>query len=422
MKKRTRKIVITATVLIVAVFLLSKLGGNGAVEVRVDTVDNRDLIASVSATGRVQPVNKVDISADITGRVTRLAVAEGDSVIEGQFLLEIDPSQYQADVDRARASVAGSQAQASQARAGLRQARSNYDRVMALRDRNPDLVSADQIEKLRTDLDVSRSNLEAAEYNVEQTQAAYRNARSAFNKATIYAPMSGRVTKLNIRVGETAIMGTLNKDAAMLLTIADMSTLETKIKVDETEISRVHIGDSAEITIDAFGDSTFKGVVTEISNSSVSRSLVPGSAGSQAVDYEVTVKLVGVPANTRPDFTTQARIITANRKQVPSIPIIALTVREDTPLESADGPLAFGGSERSGGVKRETEGVFVISEDNVVTFRPVRVGIAGQDYFEVLSGLQRGEKIVAGPYQVIRDLIDGAKVRPISQVAATQSK
>lgn len=423
MTKRTKLIAASLTGVVLLLVVLGTIGNGDTQEVRVETVDTRDITASVSASGKVQPNNKVDISADISGRVTRLAVKEGDSVVKGQFLLEIDPSQYQADVDRARASVASSQAQVSQARAAFRQSRSNLDRVLNLRDKNPALVSADQVEKLRTEMDVNRSLLEAAEYNVEQSEAGLRNSRSVFSKATIYAPMSGRVTKLNIRQGETAIMGTLNRDAATLLTIADMSMLETKIKVDETEISRVKVGDSAVINIDAFGDTSFAGVVTEISNSSVTKSLTGTTTTSQAVDYEVTIRLVGVPENTRPDFTTQARIITAHRRDALSIPIIALTVREHEPVGNGDKPLTIGGDGSSNNVqKRDVEGVFIVDEKNTVTFRPVRIGIAGQDYFEVIGGLRRGELIVAGPYQAIRELKDGMKVKVSDKKTSNSTK
>lgn len=425
MQKRTKTWIAGISAVIVLLILLKIFGGNSAVAVRIETVDERDLVASVTASGKIQPNSKADISADISGRITRLAVKEGDSVTMGQFLLEIDPSQYRADVDRASAAVAASRAQVAQANASYRQARANYERVAQLRDRNPALVSEDQIEKLRTEMDVNRSMLEAAEYSVDQAEAGLRNARSAFSKATIVAPMSGKVTRLNIRLGETAIMGTLNRDAATLLTIADMSTLETKVKVDETEISRISIGDSAIIYIDAFRDSTFKGIVTEISNSSINAaSLTTGAATGQAVDYEVTVQLLTVPPNTRPDFTTQARIITARRKQVLSIPIVALTVREHEALPNNDNPMSIGGNDtgRPSDDSRDVEGVFVVNENNVVSFRPVRVGVSGEDYFEVIGGLQRGERIVAGPYQAIRQLSDGMKVKELDRKSTQDNK
>jgi HlyD family secretion protein len=224
--------------------------------------------------------------------------------------------------------------------------------------------------------------------------------------------MSGRITRLNVENGETAIMGTLNKDAATLLTIADMSVLETKVKVDETDVARIALGDSAVIQIDAFPDTTFIGKVTKISNSAVKAAAAGQTSTDQAVDYEVTIQLVNTPTETRPDFSATAKIITDTRKNALSIPIIALTVRENEALATADTAVGLGKPKPKKEVgKKDVEGVFVVGSDNKVTFRPVKVGIAGEKHFEVLSGLKKGEKIVAGTYQAIRELKDSATVR-----------
>jgi HlyD family secretion protein len=237
-----------------------------------------------------------------------------------------------------------------------------------------------------------------------------RDARQALNRTTIIAPMSGKVTRLNVEEGETAIMGTLNKDAATLLTISDMSVLETKVKVDETDVARISVGDSALIQIDAFPDTTFVGKVVEISNSSVTKTTA-ANTGDQAIDYEVRVQLVNPPVETRPDFSATAKIVTASRTKVLSIPIIALTVRENEALPNADTAVAMGREPTRDVGKRDVEGVFVVGTDNTVTFRPVKVGIAGERHFEVLDGLKTGETIVAGTYQAIRELKDGALIR-----------
>jgi HlyD family secretion protein len=206
-------------------------------------------------------------------------------------------------------------------------------------------------------------------------------------------------------------MGTLNKDAATLLTIADMSVLETKVKVDETDVARISIGDSAVIQIDAFPDTTFIGRVTKISNSAV-KAAATGQNTDQAVDYEVTIQLVNTPNETRPDFSATAKIVTDTRRSALSIPIIALTVRENEALATADTAVGLGKPKPKKEVgKKDVEGVFVVGTDNKVTFRPVKVGIAGEKHFEVLSGLKKGDKIVAGTYQAIRELKDGAMIR-----------
>ncbi len=418
MKKRTKWSV--AGVLILAVLIIgitsAMKGRNKATEVRIEKVQRRDLVASVTASGQVQPHTKVNVSADITGRVVRLAVQEGQMVTRGQFLLEVDPSQYQANAERATAAVASARAQVAQARPALTQAQRNYDRLLALKKANPTLVSDEQIEQLRTQVEVAQAQLEAAVHSVDQATASMRDARSSLSKTTITAPMSGRITRLNVEEGESAIMGTLNKDAAMLLTISDMSLLETKVKVDETDVSRVKIGDSTVIQLDAFPDTTFVGRVSEISNSSVKGASTGGMAASadQAIDYEVTIQLLNAPPETRPDFSATAKIITDQRKGALSIPIIALTVREDEdPIAKEDsGALTLGRKAPAKEVgKRDVEGVFVVGKDSKVTFRPVKVGIAGERFFEVLTGLKEGEEIVGGTYQAIRELKDGALVK-----------
>jgi HlyD family secretion protein len=403
--------------ILVAIALIGGLsaakGRNKATEVRIEQVEKRDLVASVTASGQVQPHTKVDLASDITGRIVRLAVKEGDNVTKGQFLLEIDPSQYRASAERASAAVASARSQAATASPTLTQARRNYDRLLALKKENPTLVSDEQVEQLKTQVEVAQAQLESARNGIAQASASLRDAQSQLGKTSIFAPMTGKVTRLNVREGETAIMGTLNKDAATLLTISDMSVLETKVKVDETDVSRIALGDSTVIQIDAFPDTTFVGRVSEISNSSLKAS-AGGSTNpaDQAINYEVTVTLVNAPITTRPDFSATAKIITDTRKNVLSIPIIALTVREDSVNKQDSGAVTLAKTTSAKQVgKRDLEGVFVVGADNKVTFKPVKVGIAGEKYFEVITGLKDKEKIVGGTYQAIRELKDGSRVK-----------
>jgi HlyD family secretion protein len=382
-----------------------------AVEVRTEAVEARDLVASVTASGQIQPRTKVDVSADVTGKIVRLAVREGDMVKKGQFLLQIDPEQVTAALQRAEAGLASTRAQAAQARANMIQSQKNFERSENIKKQSPTLVSDDQLEQLRTQAEVNKAQLEAANFGVEQAVASVRDAKQALSRTTIVAPMSGKVTRLNVEEGETAIMGTLNRADATLLTISDMSVLETKVKVDETDVARISVGDSALIQIDAFADTTFVGKVVEISNSSVTKTAA-SNTGDQAIDYEVRVQLLNPPPETRPDFSATAKIVTANRTKVLSIPIIALTVRENEKLPNADTAVTVGRSQPAKEVgKRDVEGVFVVGADNKVSFRTVKVGIAGERHFEVLEGLKAGETIVAGTYQAIRELKDGALIK-----------
>lgn len=413
MSKRVKMSVFGGVVLVAIAIggLTAAKRGNKAVEVRTEQVQRRDLVSSVTASGQVQPQLKVDLSSDITGKIVKLAVKEGQIVSKGQFLLQIDPQQAEAAVQRQDASLAASKAGMAQAQANLLQAQKSYERTAAIKKTNPQLISDEQLEQLRTAVEVNKALYESAKHQVEQSNALLSDARSSLGKTTIYAPMSGRVTRLNVENGETAIMGTLNKDAATLLTIADMSVLETKVKVDETDVARIALGDSAVIQIDAFPDTTFIGRVTQISNSAVKGATATATT-DQAVDYEVTIQLVDIPPETRPDFSATAKIITDTRKRALSIPIIALTVRENESLTKGDTAVGLGKPRPKKEVgKKDVEGVFVVGKDNKVTFRPVKVGIAGEKHFEVLDGLKEGDKIVAGTYQAIRELKDGATIR-----------
>ena len=412
MTKKTKIGIAIGVVVLVGAVVGSAIakGGDKGTLVRIEAVEARDLVASVTASGQVLPTRKADLSADITGRITRIAVKEGESVREGQFLLQIDPQQFEAQVQRAEASLANARAGLAQARANELQARRNYERQAEIRKSNAQLVSEAELEQLQTQHEVNEALVVAAQENVKQAEASLTDARWQLSRTMIYAPMAGRVTRLNVEVGETAIMGTLNRDAAILMTISDMSMLETKVKVDETDVSRIHVGDSAVVQIDAFPDTTFIGRVVEISNSSV-RGATGAAATDQAIDYEVTVRILNAPPETRPDFSSTAKIVTDTRTQALSIPIIALTVRENEQLATNAGPPNAAPPPTPQIGKRAVEGVFVVGADNKVTFKPERVGIAGEKHFEVLEGLEAGTRIVAGTYQAIRELKDGQLIR-----------
>jgi HlyD family secretion protein len=400
-------------VVVIAGVVVAATQSKKTTEVRIEPVEYRDLVAAVTASGQVVPHTKVDVSTDISGRIIDLAVKEGDMVKKGQLLLQIDPAIYQAQVEHDKAALAAAKAGAVQSAANLVQAQHNYDRSAEIQKSNPSLISVEQLEQLKTALDVAKAVKEASDFQVEQAQAGLQNSQSALDKTTVLAPMSGRVTRLDVEQGETAIEGTLNKDAATLLTISDMTYLETRVKVDETDVAHISVGDSAQVQLDAFPDTTFVGRVTKIANSSVKAAGQTNTTTTdQAVDYEVTIKLLNPPSDTRPDFSATAKVVTDTRTHVLSIPIIALTVRENEQLTNNDSAVTIGRAQPTKEVgKRDVEGVFVVGKDNKVTFQPVKVGIAGDKYFEVLSGVQPNEKIVGGTYQAIRELKDGALVR-----------
>lgn len=390
--------------------------GDKPVEVRLEKVQKRDLVAYVTASGQVQPHTKVDVASDVSGRIVKLSVKEGDMVTKGQFLLQIDPSTYEADVQREAAAVASAKADLARAKANLDQSANAYRRSAEIVKTNAALISAEQLEELKTTVDVNTALFQAAQHQVDQNSAALQNSQSLLAKTTIQAPMSGRITKLAVQQGETAVPGTFSKDQALLLTISDMSVLETKVKVDETDVARLHVGDTAQVLIDAFPDTTFRGKVTEIAHSSVSAGTTTAGASDQAVDYEVRVQLLDPPVDTRPDFSATAKIVWDSRKAALSIPIIALTVREHEANENRDSAaVALGKKATKDITQKDVEGVFVVGKDSRVVFRPVKVGIPGEEYFEVLSGLQEGETVVAGSYQAIRTLHDSTAVKEMKK-------
>jgi HlyD family secretion protein len=389
--------------------------GNKATDVRIETVGRRDLVSTVTASGRIDAKTSVEVSADITGRITRIAVKEGDLVQKGQFLLQIDPTIYQAAVSRAEALVASSRAQLVQTQATMDQAQRALTRSQELQRSGSTLISTESVEQAQTSYDVAVANHNSSRAQVEQAQAGLQEARDNLSKTRLVAPMAGRVVRLPVEEGEVAVPGTFSRETALLMTIADLSVVLAKVKVDETDVVRLHMGDSVQISIDAFPDTTFTGRVTKISNSAqLTATQTAAGSTDRAVDFDVEITLDNPPTDIRPDLSATAKIITDTRKNSLALPIIALTVREDErmPNESVEPgtPAAAPTDTFPGDRKRETEGVFIV-RDNLAFFQPVKVGIAGEEHFEILSGLKEGDKIVAGSYQAIRELRDSTRVR-----------
>jgi HlyD family secretion protein len=405
--------------LIIGVLALAGGGGiaysmnkkkNAGTEVRMEQVSRRDLVSAVTASGKIEPQTSVDISADITGRIIQIAVEEGDLVRKGQFLLQIDPAQYQAAVSRAEGVVSSTQATLLQVRASRDQAERAWKRADQLSRLGPNLIAPAQAEEARTALDVAEATYQATRAQLDQSRASLREAKDNLAKTRLTAPISGRVVRLAVEEGEVAVPGTFSRETGLLLTIADLSVILAKVQVDETDVVRLSQNDSVEVTIDAYPDSTFMGRVIRVSQSAKLTSTQTASGSNdRAVDFDVEIRLDSPPEDVRPDLSCTARIITDTRDNSLSIPIIALTVRDHERVPNENNPALDTVSRRRPG-EREEEGVFLV-ENGIATFRPVKVGIAGDEYFEVLDGLRGGETIVAGTYQAIRDLKDGDKVR-----------
>ena len=395
---------------------------NAGVEVRLEQVGRRDLISAVTASGKIEAKTSVDISADITGRIIRIAVREGDVVKRGQFLLQIDPAQYQAAVARAQGVVSSSQAVLLQTKASRDQAQRDWGRAKQLTELGENLIAPETAEQAQTALEVAEANYQSSRAQLEQARAGLQEAKDNLAKTRLTAPISGRVVRMAVEEGEVAVPGTFSRETGLLMTIADLSVILAKVQVDETDVVRLKARDSVEINIDAYPDTTFTGQVTKVSHSAqLTPTQTASGSNDRAVDFDVEITLKSPPADIRPDLSCTARIVTDTRTNALSIPIIALTVRdhERVPNESEAGPQTDTLRERFN--KREAEGVFVVRE-GLATFRPVKVGVAGDDYFEVTDGLRQGETIVAGTYQAIRDLKDGAKVRQADTTKTRDAK
>ncbi|HCR04155.1 MAG TPA: efflux RND transporter periplasmic adaptor subunit [Gemmatimonadetes bacterium] len=411
------------SVAVIAIGLISTTAGwvvnrsrNRGPEVRLEEVGRRNLVALVTASGNVRPRRTVDISSDVSARVEQLLVREGDDVRAGQVLLRLDPTQFQAALARARAEFSQAQAQASLQEASLLRAKRDHERLEKLSSRDSMLVSLQQLQDATTDVEVARASLDAALHGIEQARASVEEADDRLAKTVFRAPMEGKVTRLQIEEGETVIIGTMNNPGSLILTISDLGVVEIVVQVDETNVPELSIGDSALVKIDAFPKTTFTGQVTEIGNSAIRPASSQAVTGQQAaVDFEVVITLDNPPITLRPDLSATAEIIVDTRTDVTAIPIIALTVRpaSDTLSQtSTEENKASNTAIMVGALPTEPEddGVFRLRGGRA-SFVPVEVGIAGDEYFEVLSGIEAGDTLVAGPYTAIRQLQAGDRVR-----------
>ena len=412
-----------------------------ATSVTVETIARHDLEAIVSASGKVEPARQVDISAETMGRVVSLSVVEGQDVTVGQPLLEIDPRNLEtafqnreASLATARAQLAQTRTQVNNSRTALSQATETMRRTEGLWERG--LVSRDDYEraandlKMReTDLLISEQSVVTQEQRIRQEEANLESARHDLTKVRMVSPINGIVTRRNIELGETAVVGTMNNAGTVLLTIADMSVIETEIEVDETDIPFIRVGQPARISIDALPNQTFQGRVTEVGNSPIQAT--GQAATGRATNFMVVVTIDGEVPNVRPGFTCTAEITTATREKALGVPIQAMTVREQvvdasgaivpppaTPAGRSSSAPVVPQELAPGQTRKEFEGVFVV-RDGRAAFVPVTTGIAGERYFEVVEGLQEGDQVITGPFASVRALREGDAVTITTAAQAT---
>lgn len=444
---RKKKILIGVGVVVVlgaVAFANVKFKRKEGTVVNVEAVQKRDLQAIVSASGKIQPQRLVNISADTMGRVTELRVEEGQRVQKGQFLLQIDPRNLTTAYNQTSASLAASRSMMEQlrvslegTRANLKAAEDNFTRQQQLWKQG--LTTKEALENAENQVKVRQAEQNSQERQIEtqrlrmtQEQATVENAKLNLSKVRIESPITGIITRRNIEEGETVVIGTMNNAGTVLLTVADMSVIEAEVEVDETDIPSVQLGQKAKVTIDAMPGKTFTGKVTEIGNSPIQAS--GSAAAAQATNFKVKVTLDGAVPDVRPGFTCTAEITTATRQQVVAIPIQATAVREvivdkeghivrDESKGPAKGRPALVQVQelKPGQERKELEGVFVV-RDNKAVFTPVTTGIAGEKYFEVLSGMNVGDQVIVGPFSSVRELRDGAAVRIEAATRGTAAK
>ena len=437
-----KNILITVAVVLVAAAVI---GANvyykrdSGLTVTTEVIKTRDLEAIVSASGKIQPKRLVNISAETSGRVVDLAVNEGDRIKRGQFLLQIDPKSLRTRVDGGEASLQVAEASLAQMRQSVETARVQLEQAKQTLARQQglwkqELTTRETLERAENDVRGAESALQereksasAQDSRIMQERATLESARYDLSKVRMESPIDGIVTKRNIQQGETAVIGTMNNAGTVLLTLADMSIIQAEVEVDETNIPNVKLGQPAKISVDAIPDKTFKGHVSEIGNSPL-QSTAAGTTGTQATTFKVEVILDEPIPDVRPGFTCTADITTATRKGVSAVPIPSVAVRELTydaegqivkePVDpkrrrrnstsTANTPAEL----KPGETRKETEGVFVVRDkEKKVEFVPLKMGIAGDKYFEVLSGLKPGDQVITGPYNSVRNIADGDAVK-----------
>jgi len=435
-----------ALLLVIIVSVTVYQSRKNLVTVQTGKVQKQNLASVVSASGEIKPKTYANIGANAFGRIVKLHVKEGDRVTKGQLLAQLEDVQPLADVNATRASVQEAETDALAADAALNTSRADLNRAKSDAvhakldwDRAQGLYNAALIAK--QDYDVKKAAWETADAGLAQAEAKVAQTKAqkdsadkhiaqiqanlarltdVLQKTTYEAPFNGVITNLPVREGETVVMGIQNSPGSTLMTIADMSVITSEVKVDETDIVNVRLGQPADVTIDAIPHKVFHGTVSEIGNDAIVRSTGVSTSQStstseEAKDFKVVVTLTDPPADLRPGLSSTAKITTATRNGVLSIPIQALTVRAPADLAPKDAgknsvQAATSAPADASKQKEEVQGVFVI-RNKKAEFVPVDTGISGTTDIEVTKGLQEGDEVITGSYKVLRTLKPGTTVK-----------
>ncbi len=402
MKKNTKRLLIFwVVILIIGLIIILNLISQRekSVKVTAETVKRTNLTAVVSASGEIKPKKNINISAHIPGRIVKIGVKEGQEVKAGDFLLKLDSTQYEANAERDRAMILSYRAELIKAEATLKKSQNDYDRQKKLYDNQ--LSSREQLEQAKAQFDIAQATYKSITYQIEQGQASLKSTLDNLSKTEYASPIDGVITSLRVEEGEVAMIGTMNNPGTVLMTIADLSVMEVEVEVDETDVVGVQMDQVANIRVDAFPNQIFKGRVTEIGSSALQR-LTAAASTQESKDFKVVITLDNPSKLIKPGLSASADIITAEKKNVLAVPISALVVRE----KKAEGAAPAEKDKKAS----EEEGVYVI-EDGRAKFVPVKKGIMGELMIEIVSGLNDGQEIVAGPYDSLRQLKDGTLVK-----------
>ncbi len=409
-KKSKKKLLIFGGLglLLVVVILLVILGGSKEeiFSVQTEKVEKRTITQIVSATGTINPVYKVTISAEATGEIVSLPIKEGDIVKRGQILVRIKPDNYEAQKNRAAAGLDQSRASLASNKAQLDKVELDYKRVQDLAKKG--LSSESELETAKSNYLQALGNYNAQQSMVIQAEASLKDATVNLGKTVVTAPMDGVVTKLDVDLAQR-VLGSNFSPGTEMLTVSDLRQIEATVDVDENDVVLIAKGDSAKIHIDAFRDRTFKGVVTQIGNSAITKG---AGTQDQVVNFEVKILLVNPDNNIRPGMSCDGDILTETKQNVLAVPIQSVTARVDKAKMAAP--------EQSGQVAQQNnktaksnkpkEVVFVV-DNGKAKMMEVKTGISDDTYIEVESGLKGTEEVVSGPYRAIsKDLEDGSKI------------
>ncbi len=395
--------------LLVVVLLLVILSGNKeeVISVQTEKVEKRNITQVVSATGKINPVYQVKISAEATGEIVELPVKEGDVVKRGQLLLRIKPDNYEAQKNQAEARLAQSKSTLSSTKAQLDKVEADYKRIQELSSKK--LASDAELENAKSIYLQTLGSFESMKSGVAQAEASLKDAVTNLNKTIVYAPMNGTVSKRNVDLSER-VLGSGFSPGTEMLTVADLSKMEATVEVDENDVVLISVGDTASVHVDAFAGQTFKGVVTQIGNSAVTKGL---GTQEEVVNFEVKILILNAGDKIRPGMSCDADIETDKKANVLSVPIQSVTARiAKMNQDEQAGPNQQVPDEKAKKEKsnKPKEIVFVV-QDNKAKSIEVKTGISDDTYIEIISGLKGDEAVVSGPYRAIsKDLEEGTKV------------